>query len=302
MEIRAALEAVRAIDGPVDIVSDSTYVVHCFRDEWWKGWLKRGWLNSQRKPVANQDLWEPFIELVNQRGDVSFRWVKGHSGDPMNDLVDALAVEAVTRKQGRDGDQPPEVVGPPDTAGETSATAGAPAGGRDRRLPPGTLCGVFGHRPSELGGYQPNPTEHAVRARLVEILRAKREMDGGLIVVSGLRLGAELLGAEAAQELGVPVVAVLPYPSPESVWPTPSQERFRRAASSSDSVLTLEHKVPKTKQQAGAALSRRDGWLRSNLDQAVVVYDGRDTLVGRMVRSLEQRIGAEVWTVDPADC
>jgi len=295
MEIRAALEAVRAIEGQLDVVSDSTYVVHCFRDEWWKGWLKRGWLNSQRKPVANRDLWEPFIELVNHRGDVTFRWVKGHSGDPMNDLVDALAVEAVAQKKGRHGDRPPEAVLPPDTAQ-------APFGGRDQRLPPGTLCGVFGHRPTELGGYQPNPTEHAVRARLIEILRAKREMDRDLIVLSGLRLGAELLGAEAAQELGVPLIAVLPYPNPESVWPTASQERFRRVASSADSVLTLEHKVPKTKQQAGAALSRRDGWLGSNLDQAVVVYDGRDTLVGRLVRSLEQKIGADVWTIDPVDC
>ncbi len=93
MEIRAALEAVRALDGPLVVVSDSTYVVNCFRDGWWKGWLARGWVTSARKPVVSRDLWEPLITLVNDRGDVSFRWVKGHSGDPMNDLVDALAVE-----------------------------------------------------------------------------------------------------------------------------------------------------------------------------------------------------------------
>lgn len=94
MEIRAALEAVRALPGPLEVVSDSTYVVNCFKDRWWQGWLKRGWLNSQKKPVANRDLWEPFISLVRERGDVSFRWVKGHSGHPMNDFVDQLAVEA----------------------------------------------------------------------------------------------------------------------------------------------------------------------------------------------------------------
>jgi ribonuclease HI len=98
MEIRAALEAVRAHPGPLVVVSDSTYVVNCFRDEWWKGWLKRGWVNSAKKPVANRDLWEPFVELVQARdGDdeqVAFRWVKGHSGDRMNDLVDRLAVAA----------------------------------------------------------------------------------------------------------------------------------------------------------------------------------------------------------------
>jgi len=92
MEIRAALEAVRALDGPLVVVSDSTYVVNCFRDGWWKGWLARGWVTSARKPVVSRDLWEPLITLVNERGDVTFRWVKGHSGDEMNDLVDALAV------------------------------------------------------------------------------------------------------------------------------------------------------------------------------------------------------------------
>lgn len=94
MEITAALEAVRALPGELVVVSDSTYVVNCFRDQWWRGWIARGWTTSAKKPVANRDLWEPLVEAVRDRGDVTFRWVKGHSGDPMNDLVDRLAVEA----------------------------------------------------------------------------------------------------------------------------------------------------------------------------------------------------------------
>jgi len=94
MEIAAALRAVDALPGELVVVSDSSYVVNCFRDGWWRGWLARGWVNSQRKPVANRDLWQPLVELVQARGNVTFRWVKGHSGDPMNDLVDRLAVEA----------------------------------------------------------------------------------------------------------------------------------------------------------------------------------------------------------------
>jgi ribonuclease HI len=106
MEITAAYEAVKAHPGPVEVVSDSTYVVNCFRDRWWEGWIKRGWKTTARKPVANRDLWEPFVELVRSRGDVSFRWVKGHSGDRMNDLVDALAVEAAQAQKGRTGAMP----------------------------------------------------------------------------------------------------------------------------------------------------------------------------------------------------
>jgi ribonuclease HI len=94
MEITAALEAVRSLGGPLVVVSDSTYVVNCFRDGWWRGWLERGWVNSAKKPVANRDLWEPLVEAVLANGKTSFRWVKGHYGDPMNDLVDRLAVEA----------------------------------------------------------------------------------------------------------------------------------------------------------------------------------------------------------------
>ena len=101
MEVQAALEAVRALDdSPLVVVSDSTYVVNCFRDGWWRGWRTRGWRNSAKQPVANRDLWEPLVDLVERRGDVTFRWVKGHSGDPMNDLVDLLAVQA-TAAQGR---------------------------------------------------------------------------------------------------------------------------------------------------------------------------------------------------------
>ena len=106
MEITATLEAVRALDGPLEVVSDSTYVVNCFRDRWWQGWIARGWRNSAGKPVANQDLWVPLIELYRSRADVSMRWVKGHSGDPLNDLVDRLAVEASLTQRARSGELP----------------------------------------------------------------------------------------------------------------------------------------------------------------------------------------------------
>lgn len=100
MELTAAIEAVR-VNGPIArsetkrlvIVSDSTYVVHCFRDRWWVKWKANGWRNSKKEPVANTDLWMPLVDLVAER-QPTFRWVKGHSGDPMNDLVDSLAVAA----------------------------------------------------------------------------------------------------------------------------------------------------------------------------------------------------------------
>ncbi|MEY2426508.1 MAG: ribonuclease [Actinomycetota bacterium] len=104
MEVRAVLEALRANPGPIEIVSDSTYVVNCFRDKWWEGWLRRGWTNSARKPVANRDLWEPLIELYRSRRDeITFKWVKGHGTDRMNLLVDELAVTACHQGTGASG-------------------------------------------------------------------------------------------------------------------------------------------------------------------------------------------------------
>ena len=96
MELQAVLEALRSLPGQLVIVSDSTYVVNCFRDRWWVKWQANGWKNSQRQPVANVDLWEPLIALVQER-QPTFRWVKGHSGDKMNDIVDALAVSAAAK-------------------------------------------------------------------------------------------------------------------------------------------------------------------------------------------------------------
>ncbi len=93
MEIQAALSACVTLPRPLVVVSDSTYVVNCFRDSGWRGWIARGWTTSAKKPVANRDLWGPLVAAVRE-GGVTFRWVKGHSGDRMNDLVDQLAVKA----------------------------------------------------------------------------------------------------------------------------------------------------------------------------------------------------------------
>lgn len=104
MELRAVLEALQELDGPVEVVSDSTYVVNCFRDRWYESWRRRGWRNANKKPVKNQELWKPLIALYESRPDeITFRWVKGHSGDEWNEIVDQLAVGAATDQVARRG-------------------------------------------------------------------------------------------------------------------------------------------------------------------------------------------------------
>jgi ribonuclease HI len=103
MEVLAVIDALRENpEGPVEIVSDSNYVVKCFHDKWHVGWLRRGWKNSQGQPVANRDLWEELFALtLDVERPITFSWVKGHSGDTMNDFVDALATEAADTQRGR---------------------------------------------------------------------------------------------------------------------------------------------------------------------------------------------------------
>lgn len=297
MELTAVLEALRTVGGPAEVVSDSTYVVNCFRDRWWEGWKARGWLNKARQPVANRDLWEPLIDLYLSRAPrPAFRWVKGHGTDPFNDLVDRLAAEAARTQQGRRGQGSPDGAGAPDAMGAPDGMGAA-----DGRVPDGFKLVVTGHRPPELGGYGVNPVTDAVRARLADILAAQRQVHPDLVVMTGLGLGAEQLGADAAVASGVPYVAVLPYPEPDSPWPEPTRRRFRELlAGAAGQVLTQNHR-PDTRQQAGGALRRRDGWLARHADEAVVVWDGADEVVGRTVRSLRDALGEEqVWVIEPA--
>ena len=292
MEVTAALEAVTSLDGPLEVVSDSTYVVNCFRDRWWEGWLARGWLTKGRQPVANRDLWEPLIEAVRaDPGRVRFRWVKGHGDDPVNDLVDRLAVEAARTQSGRHGEQPPADLGPADD----------PSAGGDPRVPDGHLLVVGGHRPPALGGYDTNPVTDGVRAQLAQVIDAKRQLHPDLVVLTGLGLGAEQLGAEAAAAAGIPYVAVLAYPDPDAMWPASSRRRFRELLGGAAGQVLLQAKAPPSRQQAGAALRRRDAWLARHGDEALVVWDGDDADVGRFVRSLRDALGEEeVWVMAPA--
>lgn len=311
MEITAAHEALQALPGSVEVVSDSTYVVHCFRDGWWKGWRKRGWKNSKKEPVANRDLWEPLIALVEERPDVSFRWVKGHSGDEMNDAADALATDAAREQASRSGERlTRELVASlepdrPDRRRRTSggdeprgATAESTTGGVESRLEAHGVV-VTGHRPPELGGYDPNPVADGVRDRLTEIIRAKAQVDPDVVVVTGLGLGAEQLAAEAATEAAVPYVAVLPFPDPDSVWPDTTKRRFRSLVDGADETIIRMKQKPRSKQQAGAALNRRDAWLAAHAREAIVVWDETDRFVGRTVTTLEESVD-DVWIIPPA--
>jgi ribonuclease HI len=91
MELTAAIEALNALKRPCDIVltTDSIYVKDGITS-WIDGWKKRGWKNSQKKPVKNEDLWKA-LDAARSRHTVEWKWVKGHAGHAENERCDELA-------------------------------------------------------------------------------------------------------------------------------------------------------------------------------------------------------------------
>lgn len=246
MELKAVLEAVSNLSGQLDIYSDSTYVVNCFVDKWYEGWIKRGWKNSQKKPVANRDLWEPLVAaFLDRQDEISFSWVQGHSGDTMNDEADRLAVEARDQfVSERDAE-----------AAEVASTETARALAVDVPWPHERAVAVTGV--AELTADQ---REGLVGA--IESLDPNHD-----ILVSGLRRGTELEAAELAVNQKIPIAVVLPFDDPAAAWPNGDRERFDSMMSAAQWSVVL--KADRTKP--GAAIELRNQWLWSAVVGCVVV-------------------------------
>ncbi len=252
MELEAVLRAVEALPGPLRIHSDSTYVVNCFNDRWYEGWLSRGWKNSQKKPVANRDLWEPLVDAYLERADeIEFIWVKGHAGNTWNERADELAVAAAEAVVA-------ELAGPVGAPHAAAASAPWPA---DRAL---WVSGVAA------------PSDDQVR----DLEKAIDGMTPGSdILISGLRRGVELIAAEAARARRVEVGVVLPFDDPAAKWPAPDRQRFERVRATA----TYEVVMDGDRSAPGVAVAARNDWV---LDQVIGVIavadpDGVEAAEGR---------------------
>lgn len=93
MELSAVIAGLSALKEPcrVTVVTDSKYVYDGMTKGWAEGWRRRGWRRADGFPALNSDLWERLLDLAAKH-DVSFCWVKGHSGHPENERCDRLAV------------------------------------------------------------------------------------------------------------------------------------------------------------------------------------------------------------------
>jgi ribonuclease HI len=91
MELMAAIMALESLTRPcaVKLTTDSKYVMQGIT-EWMANWKRRGWKTSTNKPVKNVDLWQQLDRALAPH-QVTWHWVKGHSGHPENEMADQLA-------------------------------------------------------------------------------------------------------------------------------------------------------------------------------------------------------------------
>ena len=115
MEMKAVIEGlahleqlVGSVDVDVEVRTDSEYVCNGFNKGWLTKWQKNDWRTGGKKAVANQELWEELLRLT-QGPIVTFTHVRGHAGDPMNELCDRIANEE-SLKAGREGSEGRQVL------------------------------------------------------------------------------------------------------------------------------------------------------------------------------------------------
>ncbi|MCE3254778.1 MAG: ribonuclease [Rickettsiaceae bacterium] len=97
MELMAVIEALKIVKKPsvITIHTDSKYVQDGITT-WIINWKKNGWKTAKKEPVKNSELWKE-LDLLVTKHQISWKWVKGHSGNKYNEMADQLAVGAIVR-------------------------------------------------------------------------------------------------------------------------------------------------------------------------------------------------------------
>jgi len=95
MELMAAITALESLTRPcrVHLTTDSQYVMKGIT-EWMANWKKRGWKTANRQPVKNVDLWQRLDKALAPH-EVTWEWVRGHTGHPENERADELANQGI---------------------------------------------------------------------------------------------------------------------------------------------------------------------------------------------------------------
>ena len=176
MELQAAAAALALLEGllgrcRLDLHTDSQYLRRGIT-EWIEGWARRGWRTSNNQPVKNQDLWQ-LLQRLTQAHDVTWTWLKGHSGHPLNERADRLATQA-RRSLRRGPGAPAEYAHHPSSDDRPVVEICVKASCRGAQGPGGWGAVLrLGEHTRTLSGREPATTANAMLIRgATEVLRA----------------------------------------------------------------------------------------------------------------------------------
>ena len=155
-ELTALLELLKATaptNEELHVLADSQYVINSVT-KWIAGWKANGWRKADKKPVVNVDLMQAIDKAITGR-KVSFEWVRGHSGHPLNEAADDKARAAARAYQHHSSVES----GPGWTRGENKGTTTtAPGSAQGSTTAPGS---AQGSKSASKAASQPNKKEHA---------------------------------------------------------------------------------------------------------------------------------------------
>lgn len=189
-ELTALLELLKATaptNEELHVLADSQYVINSVT-KWMSGWKKRGWRKSDKSPVLNADLMQAIDKAITGR-KVSFEWVRGHSGHPLNEAADDKARAAATAYQ-RHGsvESGPgwtrgEIKGTTTTApGSAQGSTALPGSAQGANFPPRAEAATApsspqtaAHAPSRAGTTTSQPQQN-VTALQQQIAQAQQEI------------------------------------------------------------------------------------------------------------------------------
>lgn len=154
---------------------------------------------------------------------------------------------------------------------------------------------VTGHRPDKLGGYDlPNPTEQWVRATLRSLLEGFLRKHGDVTAISGMAIGADQIYCEVALDLGVPVIAAVPFEGQESMWSRASQDHYHALlgrCAQIEYICDPGYELWK--------MHHRNQWLVDQADFALAVWNGSSGGTGDTVRRI-MKAGVPAVQLDPS--
>lgn len=160
--------------------------------------------------------------------------------------------------------------------------------------------GLAGHRPPCLGGYGPNRVSAWVESVLREVLADAHARHGVREVLTGMALGFDQIGARVAIELGLPVIAVVPFRGQEARWPSAAQAAYRELLSRAARVVYLAGDL--SGAPSGAirhALLHRNRWIVERSDVLVACWDGQSGGGTAHAVLIARRAGIPVAVIDP---